>query len=564
MKTLSYFGYALLLANIVLLFFGWWWLLLSIPLTYLCFRYDIVYMHWVGRKIPVIKKDAFLATVGYSSYCTMLRQNVFSQWWASRYLTLKKLQLPQQRLLYLAALDLMRLYLRNGGSRTDLYNERGANLLVLVDMLYKDYTVNEAQKALSVVQLRSYYSKYLKPVRKMLSAYDTIKARNEAYDVEENGFYKQVAEAANEGYVVGMEQFFEAANAALQETNQVLAYEEERKRDRSRFIQERITERYNGDEEDNDDNYFENVDTAEEGNESDPFDLKPKTKPTQEEITNNEKVNIEDVIKELNGLTGLDSVKNELQTFINTIKVQNKKKAMNLPVQTLSYHCVFTGSPGTGKTTVARILAKAFKALGLISKGNLIESSRKDFIGGYMGQTAIKTNQLLDRAKGNVLFIDEAYQLVSGDNDSFGEEAVAELIARMENDRNDLIVVIAGYDAEISKFLSTNPGLKSRFNRYIHFEDYHANELAHIFYTMAKSKSYMMSIDVVEVLKQLMNDANNRRGKDFGNARYVRNFFEKCVEEQANRLAASASLEKEELLALTADDLSKAFRKVNI
>lgn len=546
MKTLNYFGYALILSNIALLFLGWWWLFLSLPLTYLCFRYDIVYMHWINRKTPIISKDIFWEIVKYSGCCAMLLQhNVYSQWWASRHLTIKKWQFPQERLTYLATLDLVRLYLGNGGSRTDLFNERGAYLLILVDMLYRDYTVKEADTALSVVHLRTIYSKYYHNILSLISVYDTIKVKNSEYNVDENGFYKQVVESANEGFINATERFFGAADAILKDGNNIKEYEEKRKKDFGKYIHDRLEENQEDSEETD---YFEDEITPEKD-----YIVENKKKPK-----------IEDVIKELNGLTGLESVKSELQTFINTIKVQNKKKAMNLPVQPLSYHCVFTGSPGTGKTTVARILAKAFNALGLISKGDLIESSRKDFIAGYMGQTAIKTNEILDKARGNILFIDEAYQLVSGDRDSFGEEAVAEIIARMENERNDLIVVIAGYDKEISEFLSTNPGLKSRFNRYIHFEDYHANELAHIFYSMAKNKSYTMSKDVVEVLKRLMEDAYNRRGKDFGNARYVRNLFEKCVEEQANRLAASSSFNKEDLTTFVESDLKQAFMKVSI
>ena len=563
MKTLNYLGYALILGNISLLFLGWWWLFLSIPLSYLCFKYDIVFLHWVGQKPPVVKKDLFLETVKYSGFCTMLRRNVLSQWWASRYLTIKKLQLPQERLIYLATLDLVNNYLKNGGSRTNLYNEQGAFLLIMVDMLYRDYTVNEAAPSLSVVRLRTIYSKYSKNIKALISSFDTIKDRNTDYDVVENGFYRQVAEASNEGYIQSMELFYGAANAVLKGNNQIKAYEEDRRKETNRLIQERIAERYDDYDENDEDEDEEKNDIDANLDKNSPFDL-PSDKHIKEHKTNNEKVSIDDVIKELNGLTGLETVKKELQTFINTIKVQNQKKAMNLPTQEISYHCVFTGSPGTGKTTVARILAKGFKALGLISNGQLIEASRKDLVAGYLGQTAIKTNQLLDRAKGNVLFIDEAYQLVSKDDDSFGLEAVAELIARMENDRNDLIVIIAGYDKEITSFLASNPGLKSRFNRYIHFDDYNAKDLAKIFYQTAKGKSYQMAPEVIDCLKQLMEQAYNRRGKDFGNARYVRNFFEKCVEEQANRLASIDSATKDDLMTFKEEDLSNAFRKVNI
>ena len=571
MKSLNIFGYLIILLNIILLFTNFWWLLLTLPLSYLCFRYDLVYYHLISRKPKPVDKKTFTETIFYCAQVRGIHDKVFSQWWTSRHFTIpRKLLSPEGRLIYLATLDLVGIYLKNGGSRTDLYNERGAYLLVLIDLFYRDFQEDKNEGSLSIVKLDKYYSKYHANVLEMIKHYESIKSANSEYNVETNGFYCQIIEAEEEYYSSLMKQFLVVADLVLRESNQVSDYFKEMLNLRSKSIADRMEEIGNNmDYEDDFDERFNDEDSDEDENEKDvdPYDLpdeEDKPKNRKRKNSRGGSVSIDEVMKELNALTGLETVKKELQTFINTIKVQNKKRAMNLPVQSLSYHCVFTGSPGTGKTTVARIMAKAFKALGLISNGELIESSRKDFVAGYTGQTAIKTNQIMDRAKGNVLFIDEAYQMVSGDNDSFGEEAVAELIARMENDRNDLIVIIAGYDAEITQFLSTNPGLKSRFNRYIHFEDYNATDLAHIFYKMAKSKSYIMSDEVVQSLKDLMNQAYNRRGKDFGNARYVRNFFEKCVEEQANRLAESSTYGKEELLTLTKEDLFSAFKKVNI
>lgn len=262
-----------------------------------------------------------------------------------------------------------------------------------------------------------------------------------------------------------------------------------------------------------------------------------------------------DNLAELNSLIGLERVKKDVDSLRNLIKIQTMRKKQGLPNTSVSYHCVFSGNPGTGKTTVARILAGIYKELGILKKGHLVEVDRSKLVGEYVGQTAPKTNKVIDEALDGVLFIDEAYTLV-GEGSDYGAEAIATLLKRMEDDRDRLVVILAGYTDEIKEFIDSNPGLQSRFNRYIQFDDYTTEELMEIFKRSLKKSKYKIKRDAYEALKNTVDAAVAAKDKNFGNARYVRNLFEKVVQNQANRLARMASINNEELSIITLEDVN--------
>lgn len=265
-----------------------------------------------------------------------------------------------------------------------------------------------------------------------------------------------------------------------------------------------------------------------------------------------------DYIAELNSLIGLERVKQDVDSLRNLIKVQAMRKQQGLPNTSVSYHCVFSGNPGTGKTTVARILAGIYKELGLLKKGHLVEVDRSKLVGEYVGQTAPKTNKVIDEALDGVLFIDEAYTLVGGQND-YGSEAIATLLKRMEDDRDRLVVILAGYTDEIKEFIDSNPGLQSRFNRYIQFDDYSAEELTEIFKHNLRKSRYKIKRNAYDELQLLIAQTVNSKDKNFGNARYVRNLFEKVVQNQANRLARMKSIDNDDLSIITLDDIKLSY-----
>ncbi|MEE1069599.1 MAG: DUF4236 domain-containing protein [Paludibacteraceae bacterium] len=262
--------------------------------------------------------------------------------------------------------------------------------------------------------------------------------------------------------------------------------------------------------------------------------------------------------KELNSLIGLASVKTEVETLTNFIKIQQTRAAKGLKTSAVSYHCVFTGNPGTGKTTVARILAKIYKRLGVVSKGHLVETDRAGLVAEYVGQTAVKTNKIIDSALDGVLFIDEAYSLISGGENDFGKEAIATLLKRMEDNRDRLIVILAGYTKNMKDFIDSNPGLQSRFNRYIEFPDYSAGELLQIFEANMKKYEYRFGEGAREYLQQYFENEVAHKDANFGNGRLVRNVFEKSLERQANRLAREVDLTTDRLSQIEIEDLPQS------
>ena len=265
---------------------------------------------------------------------------------------------------------------------------------------------------------------------------------------------------------------------------------------------------------------------------------------------------LDELLAELDGLCGLDKVKQDVKGLINLVKVRRLRKEAELPVPPMSLHLVFMGNPGTGKTTVARLLAKIYRAVGVLSKGQLVEVDRSGLVAGFVGQTALKTQEAIDKALGGVLFIDEAYALANPDNaNDFGREAIEVLLKGMEDHRDDLIVIVAGYTDLMGDFIHANPGLESRFNKYFFFEDYDGGQLAEIFRSVCKKNGYTLDEAADRAAAEAFHVMYDRRDENFGNARDVRNIFEAAVARQANRLAAMEAPGKEDLMALTVADL---------
>ena len=301
--------------------------------------------------------------------------------------------------------------------------------------------------------------------------------------------------------------------------------------------------------------------------EEDKKDGEETTKETTEQKTEEKKDSVvvnpvldTDPYQELDDLIGLDNVKQEVKSLANFVRLQKQRQEKGLKTPKLSYHLVFTGSPGTGKTTVARIVARIYKDLGILKKGHTVETDRSGLVANYVGQTATKTNAIVDSALNGVLFIDEAYALVpENSSQDYGQEAISTLLKRMEDDRDKLVVIIAGYTNEMKRFIDSNPGLQSRFNRYINFPDYSAGELVKIFHMYMKKNQYTISDEANEMLKEKLEYAVEHKDRNFGNARYVRNIFEKSIQAQANRLEGKTGLSDRQLTEITISDIEKAF-----
>lgn len=259
---------------------------------------------------------------------------------------------------------------------------------------------------------------------------------------------------------------------------------------------------------------------------------------------------------ELNALVGMAPVKEEVGRLIDSVNVQQLRKKAGLRCPQFSYHCVFTGNPGTGKTTVARIVAGLYRELGILAKGHLVEADRAGLVGEYQGHTAVKTNRLVDSALDGVLFIDEAYSLVGDEKDSFGREAVNTLLKRIEDDRDRLVVIVAGYTDDMEKFIATNPGFRSRFARFIDFPDYSGPELAEIYLRWMRKYDYVAAAETEQEIRRGLCALRDKADlRSFGNARDARTAFEKTIERQAARISRKGTFDVGALREIRVDDL---------
>ena len=281
---------------------------------------------------------------------------------------------------------------------------------------------------------------------------------------------------------------------------------------------------------------------------------RPGEPEKEEELPPPEK--LEDLLEELDSLVGLEKIKTDVRSLINLIKVRKLREEAELPVPELSLHMVFTGNPGTGKTTVARLLSRLYRSIGVLKKGTLLEVDRSGLVAGYVGQTALKTLEAVKKARGGILFVDEAYSLVpDGAGNDFGQEAISTILKAMEDMREELVVIVAGYPEPMERFISSNPGLESRFGKYFQFEDYTGEELMRIFESLCRKNKYVLEPEAETFCRDMFIALYRDRDENFGNARDVRNIFERSVSNQANRLAAMEAPTKDDLMTFKKEDI---------
>jgi SpoVK/Ycf46/Vps4 family AAA+-type ATPase len=284
------------------------------------------------------------------------------------------------------------------------------------------------------------------------------------------------------------------------------------------------------------------------------------TAEPEEELPPPEK--LEDLLAELDGYIGLDLIKEEVRSLINMVKIYKMRREHDLPTADLSLHMVFSGNPGTGKTMMARLMSRIYHSLGILSKGQLVEVDRSGLVAGYVGQTAIKTRKVIEKAMGGVLFIDEAYALNGKSENDFGQEAIDTILKAMEDNRDDLVVIVAGYTELMDDFVHSNPGLESRFNRFMFFPDYTVDEMMGIFDMRCRSSCYELAEDARPLVRDYIAEESADQ-ESFGNGRGVRNLFENIIVAQNNRLAKQETVTREDLMRITADDILHARGKID-
>ena len=283
----------------------------------------------------------------------------------------------------------------------------------------------------------------------------------------------------------------------------------------------------------------------------------PAGDPQPQEAAVQEPEPLETILAELDGYIGLAAVNAVWHNRLGLVRLPQMRRVHALPTPELSLQMVCSGNPGTGKTTVARIMARVYHTLGILSKGQLVEVDRSGLVAGYVGQTALKTTQVIEKALGGVLFIDEAYALSGKGGQDFGQEVIDTILKAMEDHRDDLVVIVAGYEDLMEDFIHSNPGLESRFNRFLHFADYTVEELCAIFDMQCRKGCYTLTPEARDQVRRALESADTD-GISFGNARGVRNLFERVLVQQANRLASADAPTREMLMELTGEDVAAA------